>query len=302
MVTRRQRREEDWSSVEEEEEEEEEEEDISEIVEMIDNEEEEEVSSDISSSSSNSIGDKPNNNNNASKDKGNNNITDDEDEDDKSRKLSKDSGIQSGEDESVPAAKITPSASSSSVATSSSSTSTISPMAKKFSKTSRNVQQIEALLRRINEENRKTKEVLDTITRSSEHVEETTTKVRLSRSNIISLRGDNTQQQKDCEDEAKNKASEASLCSTVKPPPPTLTIESMLYFETSMEGSGNKKTPLVMFNCGFLSNPPEVTVGQKYRLSFKTVNADAKLISQVSDFWASPYCLMIFIIQFNYDI
>ncbi len=36
-----------------------------------------------------------------------------------------------------------------------------------------------------------------------------------------------------------------------------------------------------MFNPSFMSSPPAVTVGQKYRLSFKTVNADAKLISTV---------------------
>ncbi len=54
-------------------------------------------------------------------------------------------------------------------------------------RTSRNVAQIEALLKRINEENRKTKEVLDTIHRTHEQQKETTTKVVLSRGNVISL-------------------------------------------------------------------------------------------------------------------
>ncbi len=61
-------------------------------------------------------------------------------------------------------------------------------------------------------------------------------------------------------------------------------IEIKLYFylfcgnilqETTIEG---KKIPLAQFNPSFMSSPPQLTAGQKYRLSFKTVNADAKLI------------------------
>ena len=50
--------------------------------------------------------------------------------------------------------------------------------------------QIEALLKKINEENRKTKEVLETIHRTHDEAQqhkETTTKVVLSRGNVISL-------------------------------------------------------------------------------------------------------------------
>ena len=50
--------------------------------------------------------------------------------------------------------------------------------------------QIEALLKKINEENRKTKEVLETIHRTHDEAaqhRETTTKVVLSRGNVISL-------------------------------------------------------------------------------------------------------------------
>ena len=52
----------------------------------------------------------------------------------------------------------------------------------------------------------------------------------------------------------------------------------MITWETSGEG---KKIPIVIFNCGALSKPQPQSVGQKYHLTFKTVNADAKLISQV---------------------
>ena len=44
----------------------------------------------------------------------------------------------------------------------------------------RNVEQIEALLRKINEENRKTKEVLEAINRTADG-KETTTKIMLSK-------------------------------------------------------------------------------------------------------------------------
>jgi tubulin polyglutamylase TTLL5 len=53
----------------------------------------------------------------------------------------------------------------------------------------------------------------------------------------------------------------------------------MLYYETSAEG---KKIPIVMFNCGALSKPTHISIGQKFRLNFKIVNADARLISQIS--------------------
>ena len=52
----------------------------------------------------------------------------------------------------------------------------------------------------------------------------------------------------------------------------------MVTWETSMEG---KKIPIVIFNCLALSKPQPQAVGQKYHLTFKVVNADAKLVSQL---------------------
>ena len=42
-----------------------------------------------------------------------------------------------------------------------------------------------------------------------------------------------------------------------------------------------KKLPIVIFNCTALAQPQTLAAGQKYHLTFKTVNADAKLISQI---------------------
>ena len=53
----------------------------------------------------------------------------------------------------------------------------------------------------------------------------------------------------------------------------------LVTWETSGEG---KKIPIVTLNCLALSRPQPLSVGQKYHLTFKTVNADAKLVSQVS--------------------
>ena len=52
----------------------------------------------------------------------------------------------------------------------------------------------------------------------------------------------------------------------------------MVTWETSGEG---KKIPIVIFSDQALSRPQAYSVGSKYHLTFKTVNADAKLISQI---------------------
>ena len=58
----------------------------------------------------------------------------------------------------------------------------------------------------------------------------------------------------------------------------------LVTWETSGEG---KKIPIVTLNCLALSRPQPLSVGQKYHLTFKTVNADAKLVSQVSFYFGS---------------
>ena len=52
----------------------------------------------------------------------------------------------------------------------------------------------------------------------------------------------------------------------------------MVCWETSGEG---KKIPIVIFSDQALARPQAYSVGSKYHLTFKTVNADAKLISQI---------------------
>ncbi|XP_040571804.1 tubulin polyglutamylase TTLL5 [Lepeophtheirus salmonis] len=67
--------------------------------------------------------------------------------------------------------------------------------------------------------------------------------------------------------------------------PRTHLLKSMkkdfINWETSYENP-NKKIPVVRFHCQALSRPPlPNSVGFKYRLTFKTLNADAKLVSQI---------------------
>ncbi|CAB4066942.1 TTLL5 [Lepeophtheirus salmonis] len=57
--------------------------------------------------------------------------------------------------------------------------------------------------------------------------------------------------------------------------------KDFINWETSYENP-NKKIPVVRFHCQALSRPPlPNSVGFKYRLTFKTLNADAKLVSQI---------------------
>ena len=51
--------------------------------------------------------------------------------------------------------------------------------------------------------------------------------------------------------------------------------------KTNFSIFSGKKLPIVIFNCQALSQPQPLAAGQKYHLTFKTVNADAKLISQI---------------------
>ena len=59
---------------------------------------------------------------------------------------------------------------------------------------------------------------------------------------------------------------------------PPVSDSPIVSYETSGEG---RKLPIVIFNCNALSQPQPMLAGQKYHLTFKTVNADAKLISQI---------------------
>jgi hypothetical protein len=129
---------------------------------------------------------------------------------------------------------------------------------------SRNVEQIETLLRKINEENKRTKEVLDSINRSKD-IKETTTKVMLSKTSVISLEKNKLASKSIKHDKNTDEDHTDFGKAALEYMDPTL------YYETSFEG---KKIPIVMFNCTYLSrvlplNSCNTTVGQKYRLSFK---------------------------------
>lgn len=183
----------------------------------------------------------------------------------KSRKLSKDSGFQSssGSSSSIGSSNSSSDSDDKGLFKESSEEEPATP-----SKISKNVQQIEALLKRINDENRKTKEVLESIHRANDTGKETTTKVVLSKGSMISLK---TAKKSMSGDDLSSKSSKEKGSSNSS-------LEDFLFYETSPEG---KKIPIVNFNCQALSKPQPLTVGQKFRLSFKTVNADAKLVSQV---------------------
>ena len=167
---------------------------------------------------------------------------------------------------------------------------------------SRNAEQIEALLKRINEENKRTREVLDNIQKpetdsfetktprtslshqfrststviinalsnSMSNVKERTTSTFLDAyNNNNNNKFPNLGSSKDDHNGDKKHKDHDNTQQQEEP---------MVTWETSGEG---KKIPIVIFSDQALSRPQAYSVGSKYHLTFKTVNADAKLISQI---------------------
>ena len=168
---------------------------------------------------------------------------------------------------------------------------------------SKNAEHIEALLRRINEENKRTREVLDNIQKSDvvetkqpkqprtslsnqfkstssviinalsnsmSSVKERTTSTFLDAYNNNDRFSSTTTGKEEDNSEYTKKQKEVDNAPQQEGP--------MVTWETSGEG---KKIPIVIFSDQALSRPQAYSVGSKYHLTFKTVNADAKLISQI---------------------
>ena len=166
---------------------------------------------------------------------------------------------------------------------------------------SKNAEHIEALLRRINEENKRTREVLDNIQKSDVVETKPPKQPRTSLSNqfkstssvIINALSNSMSSVKERTTSTFLDAynNNDQLPSTTKVEDNTEYTKKqkdvdnapqqegpMVCWETSGEG---KKIPIVIFSDQALSRPQNYSVGSKYHLTFKTVNADAKLISQI---------------------
>ena len=166
---------------------------------------------------------------------------------------------------------------------------------------SKNAEHIEALLRRINEENKRTREVLDNIQKSDVVETKQPKQPRTSLSNqfkstssvIINALSNSMSSVKERttstfldaynnndrlpsttkeEDNSEYTKKQKDVDNAPQQEGP------MVCWETSGEG---KKIPIVIFSDQALSRPQAYSVGSKYHLTFKTVNADAKLISQI---------------------
>ena len=170
---------------------------------------------------------------------------------------------------------------------------------------SKNAEHIEALLRRINEENKRTREVLDNIQKSDGETKQPkqprtslSTQFKSTSSVIINALSNSMSSVKERTTstflDAYNNNDRYSSTSNVggkeednqsdnkkskeidNPVPQQ--EGPMVCWETSGEG---KKIPIVIFSDQALARPHAYSVGSKYHLTFKTVNADAKLISQI---------------------
>jgi len=140
-------------------------------------------------------------------------------------------------------------------------------------KLTKNISQIEALLKRINDENKKTKEVLEKIDRGE---------FKKDKREMLPYLGKR-------KDEGEEEEGEESTTSTTEP---TAASKSRVSFSgswatdkaeditwaTSME---QKRYPVVVFNPNALSKPAQNPAGSRYHLTFKIVQADAKIVSQI---------------------
>ena len=144
-------------------------------------------------------------------------------------------------------------------------------------KLTKNISQIEALLKRINDENRKTKEVLERIDRGEFRKEKKLVEikpylVRVKDSEPVETEKKEEEVEEEEEVAAATKARVSFSGSWANDKADDITWAS------SMEV---KRYPIVVFNPGALSQPSPNPVGSRYHLTFKVVQADAKIVSQI---------------------
>ena len=143
----------------------------------------------------------------------------------------------------------------------------------------KNISQIEALLKRINDENKKTREILDRIDKGEFRKEKKSSDIKsfVVKNKNFDMDSNSNAKKEETDDEASepvnNKASKVSFSSSwVGDKSDDITWAS------SME---QKRYPIVIFNPQALSQPQSNPAGARYHLTFKVVQADAKIVSQI---------------------
>lgn len=141
-------------------------------------------------------------------------------------------------------------------------------------KLTKNISQIEALLKRINDENKKTKEVLERIDRGEFRKEKKLVEIKpyLVKKEVeaMEVKKEGETEEEPAESSTKSRVSFSGSWANDK--------AEDITWASSME---QKRYPIVVFNPLALSQPSPNPVGSRYHLTFKVVQADAKIVSQI---------------------
>ena len=144
----------------------------------------------------------------------------------------------------------------------------------------KNISQIEALLKRINDENKKTREILERIDKGEFKKDSsrkpTDIKTLCVKSKAIEM--DNAKKEAETDDETltenSNNRSRVSFSGSWTGSDKADDVA----FASSME---QRRYPVVIFNPQSLGQPSCNPAGARYHLTFKVVQADAKIVSQI---------------------
>ena len=140
-------------------------------------------------------------------------------------------------------------------------------------KLTKNISQIEALLKRINDENKKTKEVLERIDRGEFRKEKKLVEIKpyLVKKDVEAMEVKKEEPEEEpAETVTKSRVSFSGSWANDK--------ADDITWASSME---QKRYPIVVFSPLALSQPSPNPVGSRYHLTFKVVQADAKIVSQI---------------------
>ena len=145
-------------------------------------------------------------------------------------------------------------------------------------KMNKNISQIEALLKRINDENKKTREILDRIDKGEFKKDRKPADIKsyVVKTKDIEMENSN---KKDIETDDEHIVDGASSKSRVSFSGSWNSDKADdITMASSME---QKRYPIVIFNPQALSQPSSNPAGARYHLTFKVVQADAKIVSQI---------------------
>ena len=143
----------------------------------------------------------------------------------------------------------------------------------------KNISQIEALLKRINDENKKTREILERIDKG-EFKKDTNRKPDIDIKTHCVKTKEMDKKEAETDDETLTENSNTNKSGRVSFSGSWTSDQKAddVTFASSME---QKRYPIVIFNPQSLGQPSSNPAGARYHLTFKVVQADAKIVSQL---------------------